>query len=721
MLRPRAGIRALAQMALLAGLLATNAQAATSSGAATRLAQAPELDGRVQGDPAWANSTALTNFTQRQPNEGEPGTQRTNVYMGFTDDTLYVGVICFDDAPEEIIVANSSRDADLDLSDSFRMVFDTFRSQQNGLVFGTNPSGLQYDGQAVVESSSRFRSGDGFNLNFDTNWEVSATKHEFGWSAEFAIPFKSLRYGAEVSQTWGVNFQRNIRRTNEVSYWSPLPVQYALNRLSLAGRVSGIEVPPQRNLKFTPYALGRSTSGGIEGGTGTDSEFGFDVKYSLTPSLTLDATYNTDFAQVEADQQQINLNRFSLFFPEKRPFFLENSGQFTVGIPGSLELFFSRRIGIGPDGQQIPIVGGARVSGKIGQNTNVGFLAMRSEDVTGVIDETDFAVARVKQEFANRSYLGALVVNRDGDNDNQTYAIDGQWGIGENGNISGFVAKTSTNGIDDDDHALRIAGVYDAQDWSYRASYTEVGGGFNPEVGFLRRSNYRSVNLFGQRRIRKGESSSILELRPHAAYNGFWDFDGFYESGLLHIDSSIEWKSGADLNTAINFTHEGVRDDFEIVRGVNVKAGKYDHEEVSIFAGTDSSATWSFRTGFVAGGFFGGDRITASPSVTYRKGDTFRATLSVNHNNIDLPDGDFEINLTRLRMSYAFTPKFSVQALVQHNNRDEVLSTNLRLSWLQSANAGLFIVYNEVDDDLTAPGKPRREFILKYSYIFDVF
>jgi hypothetical protein len=309
------------------------------------------LDGVVRNDAAWANVQPMTGFTQVQPVEGASASQRTEVFLGFTDDTLYVGVVCYDDEPGSIIVSNSRRDSDLDQEDSFRLVIDSFRSEQDGFVFGTNPASLQYDGQLDNTGSNRFRS-NGFNTNWDTTWDVVSTIGEHGWSAEFAIPFKSLRYGPQARQTWNVNFQRNIRRNNEVVYWAPLPLQYSLNRLSLAGSVEGIDVPAQRNLKFTPYMLAKIEEGGALAESQDDSEVGFDIKYSITPSLTMDVTYNTDFAQVEADQQQVNLDRFSLFFPEKRPFFLENASLFEVGVPRQLALFFSRNIGIGPNGEK---------------------------------------------------------------------------------------------------------------------------------------------------------------------------------------------------------------------------------------------------------------------------------------------------------------------------------------------------------------------------------
>ena len=249
-----------------------------------------------------------------------------------------------------------------------------------------------------------------------------------------------MRYGKGDEQNWGINFQRNIRNNNEIVFWAPLNRQRDINRVSEAGTVSGIRPPDSRNLQITPYVLASRAEGGNIIGTDSDQEFGFDIKYSLTPSLTLDATYNTDFAQVEVDDAVVNLDRFSIFLPEKRPFFLENAGQFTVGTAQQVELFFSRRIGIN-SGAEVPIDGGVRLSGTVGTGTNLGFLYMSDEGVPGVAAQNDSVVARVNQELPNRSSIGALFVGRDGDgsingspseDQNQTYAVDGVWGVGEN-------------------------------------------------------------------------------------------------------------------------------------------------------------------------------------------------------------------------------------------------------------------------------------------------
>lgn len=689
------------------------------------LQSAPILDGDVLEDPAWKGVIPATGFTQVQPHEGAPATQRTEVFIAYMEDALYIGVVAYDDNPEGIIVTDTRRDSDLNDTDSFRVIIDGLLDKQNGYIFGTNPAGLEYDAQVIKEGGN-----GGFNRNWDASWSVKAQISEIGWSAEFRIPFKALRYGRGENQVWGINFQRNIRSNNEVVYWSPLSRQRNLNRISEAGTLQGVSPPAQRNLKFTPYALAKAQKGGELDGTESDTEFGFDIKYSLTPSLTLDVTYNTDFAQVEADERRVNLDRFNLFFPEKRPFFLENAGQFKVGNNSEVELFFSRRIGISDDGDVIPIDGGVRLSGKIGGSTNVGFLYMASEEVDEIAPANQFMVARVSQELPNRSSVGAIFIDRSGDGSlllpkpddkNRTYGIDGRWGIGDNANIEAWAALTDTPGLEGDDHAFALKGNYDSVKWSSRIEYTEVGENFNPEVGFLSREDYRKFFIFAQRRFRPDNFLGLLEIRPHMAYRGYWDFDGFQETGFFHNDVHWEWKNGYELHTGFNMTRDGIKEPFEIVDGVVVEPGTYDHKELQVSFHTDRSQPLAFSFGSTIGGKFGGDRVSFSPSIDYRIGEKFTSKLSFSYNDFDLPGGEFTVLLSRLRLSYSFTPKILLQALMQYNDEDEVFATNLRFSWLRTASTGFYLVYNEIDERSVGAPPKGREVIVKYSYMFDVF
>ena len=707
---------------------------------AVRVATAPTVDGDVLGDPAWTAAPVVSGFRQTTPDEGRPATEETEVRIMYTADVLYFGVVCYDREPSRIIVADSRRDADLGEMDSFRFILDTYRDRQNGFIFGTNPAGIEYDAQVTNEGQgggmgggprAQAGAGGGLNVNWDASWIVRARSGEYGWSAEFAIPFRTLRFAEGDAQVWGVNFERTIRRKREKAYWAPLPRQYDLPRVSLAGALEGIDVLPPRNVQITPYVLGQ---GGREvrvdeyAAVGPNFDFGADLKYGVRPSLTLDATINTDFAQVEVDEQQINLDRFNLFFPEKRPFFLENAGLFAAGQPGEVELFFSRQIGIGPVGEAVPIIAGARLSGDA-LGMKLGLLNMQTAQVgRSGIPSNNFGVARLKRELPNRSFVGGLFTNRQGVGDvasdrdyNRLIAVDGQAGIGRYGQLSGFAARSFTPGITDPEQAFRLQAGYDAESWLLDAGYTEVAGGFNPEIGFLQRSAYRKFNGLVFHSFRP-DVLGFHELRPHVSYNGYWGLDGFHESGFLHVDNHWEWANGYEIHTGINFTHEGVREPFTILDHVVVDAGSFNHREAMLVGNTDESEWISLSMEAVIGGFFGGDRVTLSPSLRVRSGEAFNSQISLSRNLIDLPGGSFTTNLLLARLSYSFTPRLYVQTLMQYNDAADLWSANLRLGWLQSAGTGLFVVFNHTRgfDALLTPGLDNQTLIIKYSRLFNV-
>jgi hypothetical protein len=362
----------------------------------------------------------------------------------------------------------------------------------------------------------------------------------------------------------------------------------------------------------------------------------------------------------------------------------------------------------------------------------VGLLYMGSEAVDGLASGNNYSVVRVNQELANRSSIGVLYVGRDGDgsllgngsdDQNQTYAVDGRLGVGRNGLISAWAAQTDTPGLDGEDSAFSINGDYNNADWSFNLGHTQVEENFNPEVGFLSRTGYRKWNGRILRRVRPENLWNLFELRPHVSYRGFWDHDGFQETGYLHIDNHWEFQSGMEIHTGVNLTTEGVKEPFEIVDGVIIQPGTYDHTEAQLVYQGDQSQPLNFSVRANIGGRFGGDRVSATSTLRYRIGEKFSSELSYIYNDFDLPvpGGDFRADLARIRLSYSFTPKILIQMLAQYNEQADTVSTNFRFSWLQSANAGLYVVYNELDErGIGAP--PRgRELIIKYSRIFDVF
>ena len=694
-----------------------------------------KIDGDVLNDEVWKTVTPIDQMWQAKPSSGFPSTERTEIRIGLTASTFYLAVVCYDKEPGKLVVSDARRDATLDNTDSFLFILDTYHDSQNGFMFGTNPIGIEYDAQVDNEgqgnfTGNRMQSGTvgGFNINWDASWEVKSITGDFGWSAEFAIPLRTLRFASGKDQVWGINFQRNIRKTNEVDYWAALPIQFDMKRLSLAGTLTGLNLQSPGNLKLIPYVLGQASHDYAKPDSKTEYRpaAGIDVKYSITPAITLDLTYNTDFAQVEVDQQQINLDRFNLFFPEKRPFFLENAGFFAVGSPGEVDLFFSRKIGLDPSGQRVPIIGGGRLSGKV-NNTSFGFLNMFTEEVSGdteasTIQKNNFTVARVSHQFAQRSYFGGMFVNRAGmgdqeDDYNRTVAVDGRWGFGKKAQLFGFYAKTITPGDSISTDAYRTQASYEWNGLRMSLSYQQVSKGFNPEVGFLLRSAYRKPEVMIFKQVRMNGKYGLLELRPHVTYRSYWTFDNFLETSYTHVDNHWVWVNGLEIHTGINFTTEGVVKPFEISKDIWVPAETYNHEEAQIVFMTNPSKPVYVSTRSILGGSFGGTRFINSVTLGMRVGDKFNSDVSLAVNDVSLPDGDFTASIMGARVSYSFRPRINLQSFIQYNSSADLWSANIRFSLLEQANTGLFVVYNEV---YQYGEINNRSFTLKYTRMFDV-
>jgi hypothetical protein len=396
-----------------------------------------------------------------------------------------------------------------------------------------------------------------------------------------------------------------------------------------------------------------------------------------------------------------------------------------VGKGNDVNLFFSRRIGIGDDGTPVPILGGARLSGKLG-GFNVGFLNMQTDDVTEVSPANNFTVTRLSRELPNRSSLGAIFVNRlatgsgpGADGWNRTWGVDGRLGIGEYWTIDGFAARTETPGATGIERAFNARAEYKRSAGRASIEYTEVGAEFNPEVGFLQRSDFRSLDLNLFTNVLTPSISWLREFRPHTAWSSFWDFGGFKETSRWHIDSHIDFENGWFFSPALNLTLEGLKAPFEIIPGVVVPPGTYKHAELGWRFNTDARKWLAFNFDWDRGGFLSGDKNTYGPRVTLRRGSTFTTSLRYTHNDVNLPEGDFRTNLVQWRASYSFTPLVSLESLIQYNDAAENWALNLRFGWLNTAGTGLFIVFNETDG-LMGLGPIDRSFVVKYTRQFDI-
>ena len=704
---------------------------------------APVINGKLD-DPAWAGAQPFSGFVQRELQEGAPISERTEVRVLTDGEALYVGAWLYDRDPSRIVPGEKVRDVTLTNSDYFAIILDTYLDRQNGFVFATTPAAVEYDGQVVKEGEgggvtqsgqTRAQSGSmgGFNLNWDGSWTVATSVDSLGWYAEFRIPFSTLRYGGGATQNWGLNFARSIRRKNEEAFWAFIPRQFNLYRLSRAGTMEGIRVPVRRVATVTPYVLGGmqrayalDTEGRLGYASSRPGELGADLKFGLTPSLTLDLTYNTDFAQVEVDEQRTNLTRFPLFFPEKRPFFLENAGTFSAGTPQAVDLFFTRRIGIDSVGRPVPIIGGGRVSGRVAGLT-VGMLQLFTEDVSTGPPTMSYTVARVSRELSSRSRVGAIAVQRMSTEDtrdhNRTYGIDGRVGAGESWTFDWWGSKTETPGRRGDDFAYSARAGYQTGDWNNGIRFVQVGDAFNPEVGFLNRSGgYRFYDISFMRLVRAPSIKWLKQWNPHSSFRGYYGLDDFYQSGQWHIDlTEVEFANGGRFGPELNFYHEGLQAPFEISPGVVLPAGSYDYPSPGLDLSTNPSSPVSLTLRGDFGPFYDGTRNGGSATLVMRRGASFTSSLLVDYNDVHLDEGDFVRSLIGTRLAYFFTPRVLAQALVQYNNQARAWTANARFGWLNTAGTGLFVVFNEgqVADGFFDWVRPQtRSFVVKYTRQF---
>ena len=722
-------------------------------------AEGPVIDGRVN-DTVWQSVAPYSTFTQQDPIEGAPASEKTEVRVVVGNGNVYVGIIAFDSDPSKIIVSQARRDASLNDTDSIVMVFDTFNDSQNAFVFGTNPLGIEYDGQVAREgqtsgvqvggggggnSSGTTRGGiSAFNPNWDGDWTVRSQITERGWEAELAIPLKTLRYQTGENQTWGFNMLRNIRHKNEQVFLAPIPRGFDIYRVSLAAKMTGLTLPARRDIKLIPYALGSVNKDYTVGGDNVmeNGDVGVDLKWGIRPNLTLDATYNTDFAQVEADEEQVNLTRFDLFFPEKRPFFLENASTFQFGNPQQIDLFFSRRVGLSAAALPIDIRGGGRLSGKVA-GWNVGLLNIQADDVenaTGNIigPANNFSVIRLQREVGRSSY-GGIFVNRQGfgqakiaDDWNRAYGFDANWQVSVNQRISAFIARTDTpttrtSGPRGSDYSGRAFYNFTNQLWQISGGYSQVGDNFNPEVGFLPRRGYwrPEFRTFFQPQPKRWPW--IRRIAPHVSYTSFRDLDGNdLQSENWHIHPfEIQPRQGGRFGWFFDYAKDVPLAPFTVFnrdgRRVMIPAGRYEWGQhgFEYFHNPAQrvTATIRYRLGHYYDGDFQGFEINSEYRITPQA----TASLGWTRQDIELPYGNFINNLVPIKANYSFTTLTNVSALLQYNGQTGQFSSNVRFAWLNRSGTGLFVVFNDRRDLLssTALETLGRSFVVKYTRLID--
>ena len=545
---------------------------------AVRITDDIVVDGRLD-EPAWASAFPATGFVQRSPFRGRPASEPTEVRFLYDEDNLYVGVICFDSEPSRIVVNDLDYDFNFRGSDNIEIAIDSLLSLRSAFYFRFNPAGAKSDAQI---------SDQRYNYDWDGVWDVRTSINDNGWIAEVVIPFKTLRFSRASTQVWGINMGQKRIRLNEDTFWFDplLPIRYSLLRTSLFGTLEGLDNMSQgHNVKITPFVTAgvtqvRSTAEPAgHFATTQDYDGGLDLKYSLTPSLTLDATYRTDFAHVEVDQQQVNLTRFGLFFPEKRDFFLENAGTFSFGAGNNLVPFFSRRIGLSRDGTPIPIVGGTRVTGQVGRY-DVGVLAMRTER-EGSIPSNDYLVGRVKRNLFSNSWIGALATSRDssvsGDY-NRVYGADAYFQFYERLSFDSHILKSETPGRAGNDLAKQLEVAWREEELIVAAGYNEIQRHFNPELGFVRRGNntrYNGVFSWNPRIERSGVFRNLVFGTSVEYYES--EETKQIETRAQRADLGIDFENNGSIRFAVTDTFDRLVDPFRIRRGIEIARGDYEY------------------------------------------------------------------------------------------------------------------------------------------------
>ena len=714
--------------------------ARTDNGRATvravRLTEPLNVDGAL--DEAAYQTPPITGLIQTLPLEGEPASERTEAWVFYDDDNLYLVCRCWDSAPPEEWIANEMRrDApQLRQNDVFGALFDTFHDRRNGFNFYTTPLGARADQWITDEGNP--------NRDWNPVWFVRTGRFDGGWTAEMAIPFKSLRYLSGEGQTWGVQIRRYIRRKNEFAFLTFVPASTGgsagIFRVSAAGDLVGLDLPSAgKNIEIKPYANSNLTSDltlAEPKSNDFDGDFGGDLKYGITANITADLTYNTDFAQVEVDERQVNLSRFSLLFPEKREFFLEGRGtfdfgsrSFTGGGPGGggafrggdsePTVFYSRRIGLS-GGEEIPILGGGRVTGKAGR-LGFGAMSLQTDNIRGVIPSTNFSVLRVKRDILRRSNIGAIFTNRSesvaADGSNQVYGVDGNFNFGENVNFGGFYARSQTPGGNSENESYVGRGGYRGDRYGLNADYTVVGDNFNPEIGLVRRRNFRRYNTTARFQPRPQSIEWIRQFGLSGGYERIESLDaGVLETEVWNGGLQVEFES-SDLvlvRGAVNF--ERLDEPLRVSSEVSIPVGDYDFNSITLQYSLGGQRRLSGSMSFEIGEFYDG----TIRAIRFSRGrisvlDQFSLEPSVSFNDVKLPAGDFTTNVFGLRADWAFTPLMFVGGLVQYDSDSDSFSSNLRFRWEYAPGSEFFAVYTDERSTLGGgyPDLQNRAFVLK--------
>ena len=701
---------------------------------AVRVAQPLRIDGALD-EALYRDVPPMSDFIQVEPDAGAAATERTEVWLAFDGDNVYVAVRCWDTSMDRLVATEMRRDSTLMFqgNDIVSLIFDPYYDRRNSIAFTINPLGGRSDGQITNERQ--------YSSDWNPVWNLKTGRFDGGWTVEAAFPFKSLRYQAGTEQVWGFNIMRVKRSKNEISALTRVPPgrgQQAVQQASYAATVVGLRAPASgRTLDLKPFLTSNVTADRVtrpSDPNDADAEFGFDAKYALTQSLTADFTYNTDFAQVEADEQQVNLTRFSLFFPEKREFFLENQGTFSFGgvQAGGVQagtgdapiLFYSRRIGLNA-GREVPLEAGGRLTGRAGK-FSIGTLHIRTgEEEIGRTRPTGFSVLRVKRDILRKSSVGLIATNRTvstgGVGSNQAYGVDGTFAFYDNLFVNTYWARTQSEGLADSDTSYRAQLDYNADRYGLQVERIAIGDNFNPEIGFVRRDDM--VRDYAQLRFspRPRTRSAIRKYIYQGSLEYIENAAGRLESRERLGELALEFQNADRVSLSYVNAFEFLPAPFRIGPGVTLPVGAYSFDTLKLGYNMGQQRPLSANLSAEYGTFYNGHKLTLSAA---RGRINITPQLSAEPiyslNRVTLEQGDFTTHLAGSRVTFNVTPLMFASALVQYNSAVDAVSTNARLRWEYQPGSELFVVYNEERNTLARsfPSLSNRAFIVKVNRLF---
>lgn len=685
------------------------------------------VDGRLD-EAVWQTAPPARDFVQQQPREGAPATEPSEVRFLYDDEHLYVGGRYTENEIERLVVNELKRDFVARDGDLIVLLLDTFSDRLNAYNFQTNP------GCALRDSQS---SDDGryINANWDGVWTCRSTVGTDAFVIEQAIPFKQLRFPRTRDQVWGMNIFRLIRHSNEQTIWNPVPRQFNQFKMSYAGILEGLrDIQPGRNIRVKPFVLGKASRAGAT--DSTDWDGGLDVKVGLASNLVLDGTWRTDFSQVEVDTQQVNLTRFNQFFPEKREFFLENQGAFQIGgatnastafvqATNDLVPFFSRTIGLSDSGTPVPIVGGLRLSGRVGRGT-IGVLSMRTEEEPRAglpsLPAATFSVARYAQDFLSNSTVGVFVLDKErGDVSNRVAGAEVRLNLNRTLNIDGLALVSDKTGVGSG-AAFRGGVTYEPGRMALNLSYIGLGDTFRDDLGFIPRQGVDILSGTFMRRLRPSWASRhVREFRATLPGRLFLRQPAGIETALVAPALTAEFHDASTATLTVEHREESLASAFRpqgMPAGHAIAPGRYLFDGASLAYVGSNSRRIALTGELRAGGFYDGDRLGATGGLRVRFSRKLAVTTSISRDHVDTGGTVFDTTLASLRIDGSFSTRMFLNAFVQYNSVTRQVLTNVRYDFIHHPLSDLYVVLTDTRATSGGTAPPTRSLAIKYTHLF---